>query len=268
MIDILLATYNGSKYLAEQLDSLFNQNFKDFKVLIHDDGSTDNTVEIIKNYKNKYPNQIIWFDDGIITKSACNNFAHLLSKSTSKYIMFCDQDDVWLNNKIQKTYDVLSKIEQENSNKPILVFSNLEVVDASLISNGITMFDLVQYKKKNSLFDLMVGNYVTGNTVMINKICKEHILPFSNNVIMHDWWIALIATHYGKVYGIDECLTLYRQHEHNVCGANIDKVTKLQKLKKISMIIKENILIIKMLRDLPFKVNYIKYFLYKIKMYL
>ena len=106
MIYILLATYNGEEYIKEQIESLLHQTYQHWTLIIHDDNSSDNTVNIIKEYVKKYPEKIIFIDDDISTGGAKENFAYLLNKIDKNfdYLMFCDQDDVWLNNRIKLFY--------------------------------------------------------------------------------------------------------------------------------------------------------------------
>jgi len=106
-----MATYNGEQYLRYQLDSILNQSFKDWRLLIHDDGSVDNTLSVIKEYQEKYPEKIIHLNDGMRTGGAKNNFFHLMKNATAEYIMFCDQDDFWLTTKVQKSLDKIKDIE-------------------------------------------------------------------------------------------------------------------------------------------------------------
>ena len=115
-IDILLATYNGEKYLAQQLDSILNQSYQDFIIRIHDDNSIDGTIDIIKKYQMRYPEKIKYLDDNISTGSAKNNFEYLLNKSDAQYIMFSDQDDIWLQNKIELSIEKIINIEKTSIN--------------------------------------------------------------------------------------------------------------------------------------------------------
>ena len=114
---ILMATYNGEEFIREQINSILNQTYKNWKLIIHDDGSTDNTVDIIKEYTKKYPNKIILIEDNIKCNGAKENFSHLIKIAYKNfnfdYILFSDQDDIWLPNKIEVS---LSKI-QEMENK-------------------------------------------------------------------------------------------------------------------------------------------------------
>jgi len=264
-IDILLATYNGEKYLAEQLDSILNQSYQDFMILIHDDNSTDGTIGIINKYQRNYPEKIKYLDDNISTGSAKNNFEFLLNESRAQYIMFSDQDDFWLPNKIELSIEKMINTENSNKNTPVLIYSDLCIVDENLNIIHNSMFDLnFQEYKKNSLYKLMLGNYITGNTILINSISKKHILPIPDDAIMHDWWIGLNIMKVGIIDSIDNQLTLYRQHEYNVCGVNIKKEGFIRKIFKIKKLISKNINILKMLDKLPFEINYIKYYHYKL----
>ena len=122
-IAILLATYNGEKYIQEQLDSLLDQSYQDFKIYIHDDDSKDMTVDILMKYKKMFPKKIKILE-GKSTGSPKNNFLYLLGNVDAEYYMFCDQDDFWKKDKVQKTYDKMIENEEKNKSKPILVFSD------------------------------------------------------------------------------------------------------------------------------------------------
>jgi glycosyltransferase involved in cell wall biosynthesis len=113
-VQILLATYNGARFLREQLDSLFNQTFQDFTVLIRDDGSTDNTVQIIEEYNQKFPNKITLLEDSFKNVGATQNFGILLENATADYIFFCDQDDIWVKHKIEKSLQKIQSLENGN----------------------------------------------------------------------------------------------------------------------------------------------------------
>ena len=105
MIDILLSTYNGEKYLSEQLDSLFSQAYNDFRIIGRDDGSSDKTKDILLEYKNKFNNKLdVYFENNVGPK---NSFLELIKKSKNDYVMFCDQDDIWFDNKLEVMMDVI-----------------------------------------------------------------------------------------------------------------------------------------------------------------
>lgn len=220
MVDILLATYNGEKYLHEQLDSIFCQTYKDWKIIIIDDCSIDNTCSIITEYQKKYPNKIELHRNNVNSGNPASNFFKLLEMSTSKYAMFCDQDDVWLSNKIDVTMNIMKKLESGNERLPVLVHTDLTVVDFKLNVLSNSMF---RYQKLNSnaktLRELIVQNSVTGCTVMLNQKLASMCCDIPPNVIMHDWWVALIAAAFGKIGFVNEPTILYRQHESNQVGS-------------------------------------------------
>ncbi|MBQ7192792.1 MAG: glycosyltransferase, partial [Synergistaceae bacterium] len=122
-IDILMATYNGQKFIAEQLDSIFSQTFQDFRLIVRDDGSTDNTCAILEEYSAKYPGRIKIIHDEAVCKSATKNFFEILKHAEADYVMFSDQDDVWLKYKVQITLDYMKETERKNPGKPVLIFT-------------------------------------------------------------------------------------------------------------------------------------------------
>lgn len=219
MVTVLLAVYNGEKYLKAQIDSLLNQTVKDIKIIIRDDGSTDNSPFVINEYCEKYP-QIVSKLSGKATGSAKCNFAELLYNCDDDYIMFCDQDDVWLPQKVEKTIAAMKLAEGENRETPVLVHSDLKVVDQDLnvISNSFFEFQRLN-QDSITLPKLLVQNYVTGCTVMINRALKQKCGKIPNECAMHDWWLALAAQLFGKIVCLNEPLMLYRQHSGNQVGA-------------------------------------------------
>lgn len=215
----MLAVFNGEKYLKQQIDSIIGQTVTEIKVIIRDDGSCDSSPRIIDDYCNKYP-QIISKLEGAPTGSAKQNFAELFKKCDSDYIMFCDQDDVWLPEKIQNTLAAMQKIEGEERTTPVLVHTDLKVTDQNLnvISPSFFKFQNI-IQNDITLPELLVQNYVTGCTVMINRALKEKCGDISDNCIMHDWWLALTAVLFGKIVCVSESTMLYRQHSNNQVGA-------------------------------------------------
>jgi glycosyltransferase involved in cell wall biosynthesis len=233
LVGILMATYNGEKYLVEQLDSIINQTYKNWILVIHDDGSIDSTIDIIKEYVNKYSDKIILVEDNIKCGGAKENFFHLINIAKSNfnfdYIMFSDQDDVWLPEKIEITLNKM--IETENKygkNKPILVHTDLKIVDENLnlISNSFWEYQKIN-PLNNSLNCLLLENTVTGCTMMINRILFDKII-LDKNAIIHDWWIALICKiTEGIIVPIEEQTILYRQHGRNDTGAKGASISRL-----------------------------------------
>jgi len=223
MIDILLATYNGQKFIKQQLDSIIRQKYLDWRLIIHDDGSTDNTVEII-NAMMKKDERIRIIDDGIIYRSAKKNFLHLIYQSSAEYCMLCDQDDVWECDKISILYQKMKNTERVSCGRPVLIFSDAALIDEN---NVILYPSLWEYQKINynsSIMQIPYENCVTGCTTIFNHALVSLIIKTPkerwDEIIMHDWYIAIIAYAEGIVGRISGKLVRYRQHSVNVVGAN------------------------------------------------
>lgn len=223
-IDILLATYNGEKYISELLESLSRQTVQHFRVLVHDDGSQDRTVELIRSYETQFSGRMVFLDDGVKFGSAASNFAHLLKYSTASYVAFCDQDDVWLETKIEVLFNAIVKFPTE---KPALVFSDLLVVDSSLqvLNNSFWNYEKIDPEKTHLKY-LLSRNIVTGCAMMINRCLADLATPIPSEAIMHDWWCACLAT-CGNIKYISTPLLLYRQHSNNDTGAIDRSVTSI-----------------------------------------
>jgi len=236
MINLLLSTYNGEKYLKEQLDSLLAQTYKNIEIIVRDDGSSDGTLDILNTY------------DVVVLDSSENvgpkkSFASLLEyavqNTDSDYFMFCDQDDVWNQDKIENIYNRMLELESKYLDLPLLVHSDLEVVDENLVSiHKSFMYYQHIDAKQNKLNNLLIQNTVTGCTMMINRKLVEIALPIPKEAIMHDWWLGLVATKFGKISYLDETTIKYRQHVKNSVGAKqfnfryaLDNINKANLLK-------------------------------------
>lgn len=217
-IDILLATYNGERYISAQLDSLLRQTWPDFRVLIRDDGSSDATRQIVRQYAASHPTRIVLFDDhrnlGVVA-----NFAELMRLSDAPYIMLCDQDDVWLPGKVQSTFAALKRLEQRHgSDVPLLVHTDLRVVDEALQTIAPSFLKQAHLHTGHTLGRLLIKNNVTGCTTIFNRVLLEKALPIPSSCMMHDWWLALVAAAFGHAAFLPRADILYRQHSRNVAG--------------------------------------------------
>ncbi len=243
-IDILLATYNGQAYLREQIDSILAQSNQDWQLLIRDDVSDDNTLSIIKDYVAKYSDKVKLIEDNSGHLGASLNFQRLLENSIAEYIMFSDQDDVWLPNKIEVTLNLMKTTEKECPNKPILVHTDSRVVDSQLktIAKSTWRYQRTPPEAGNDLNKVMLQNVATGCTIMINRKAKEVSLPIPKEAVMHDWWIVInVATH-GKIAHVPDQLVLYRQHSNNAVGAKKAPRTNVRVFLKNLFSLKERIL--------------------------
>ena len=248
-IAILLAVYNGEKYLKNQLDSIVNQSFTNWKLYIRDDGSSDKSVQLIKEYISRYPSKIQLITDNQQNLGSCNNFFRLLQcVENSEFYMFADQDDVWNKNKIEVSLNSILKIEiSEKFKKPILLHTDLEVVDTNLnqISSSFWKYQQMDVKNTSSYNNLLIQNIVTGCTVIFNHKLKEKMRFLPDNVFVHDWWIALVASVFGRIDFIEDKTLKYRQHINNVEGAkksgNIHFVKRLLKLNEVENGLKKSV---------------------------
>lgn len=219
MIQILLATYNSAPFLEIQLDSLMNQSYRDFEILVNDGASQDNTLAIIADYHKRYPGKIRLL--GSAPVSACKNFSILLAAADAELIMFCDHDDVWKKEKIAVSLQAYRKMEQQyGSELPILVFTDSEIVDAQLKTCHPSMMRSQNLNRTHfTPGRTIIQNYASGNTMLFNRALQKIALPISDNAVMHDHWVALAAAFFGKVCYVDKPLILYRQHGNNVLGS-------------------------------------------------
>lgn len=217
-IAILLATYNGEQYLSELLESLTKQSFQNFSCFIHDDGSKDETIKIIEDYCKRYPQKFVWVE-GNSTGGAKSNFMYLMNRVQAEYYMFCDQDDIWLPEKVELSYDLIKK---QKESVPTVVYTDLKIVDSRLNVIDSSYYHYTgKNPKRNSLIDLLKCNVTVGCTMMINRVLRDRALQVSdlNNIFMHDWWLSLIASAEGKLFFLDKQTILYRQHGNNSVGA-------------------------------------------------
>lgn len=219
-IAILMATYNGEKYIIDQLESILNQTYNNWTLYIRDDGSTDRTTEIISQYSQRYSN-IIFIKSDTTHLGACNNFLSLLESIDSSYYMFSDQDDIWDVKKVELSYLRLRQIESQNSSIPIIVHTDLKVTNDKAAIIYESFWKLMKIKpnllqKKNFL---PVCNPCTGCTMIMNSKIKSIIYPVPKDLPMHDFWIAFKVSQFGLIDNLPFATILYRQHSNNSVGA-------------------------------------------------
>ncbi|HFE8494410.1 MULTISPECIES: glycosyltransferase family 2 protein [Raoultella] len=232
-IEVLLATYNGEKFVREQIYSVLNNFDKisgyECKILVSDDKSTDKTVQIIKSLQEQEPR--ILFLDGEKKGGVRSNFYYLLEHADADYVFFCDQDDLWLPDKISVFLERF-KSEEVSYNGPILVHSDLCVADANLSPINVSMFDYQKINKNPSFVELIVSNSVTGCVMACNRELIEGVKKSQiQNSIMHDWYIGLYASAFGRILFIEKSFILYRQHGGNQVGAKSFLIKDIFNLK-------------------------------------
>ena len=239
-IDILMATYNGERYLKEQLDSILEQSYSDFRLLISDDGSQDNTREILNEYVNKDNRIVVFLQNKNL--GVVKNFEYLMQKVESDSFMFADQDDIWQEDKIQRS---VNKMQQENAD---LVYTDLEVVNQDLDEINKSYWKLKGFDKKikkyNDFNALYLNNFITGSTMLVKAEWIEKILPlpYKSKYILHDYWTALIVSKFGKIVYVDEPLVKYRQHIDNRIGSKkrSDEIKNFDEMRNLFIEVKKD----------------------------
>lgn len=225
-VAILLAVYNGEKYLLELIDSLMKQTYQGFVCYIHDDGSRDNTLRIVRNIKERYPDKIVILEHKP-TGSAKANFMSMLNYVKEPYIMFADQDDYWVEDKIEVSLNTIKRLEGVGK-KPSLVFTDLEVVDSNLSTTDKSFMKKMGFDPRRIKYQqLMTENIGAGCTMVMNRTLLNTVKRLKNikNIRMHDGWFMVVAAIYGRIEYIPRQMVLYRQHESNVYGTRKQTVT-------------------------------------------
>ena len=221
-IDILLATYNGAEFVGEQIESILEQMDNGDRLLIHDDGSTDNTLSLVQHFILRNPGKVILLNNRHPHLGTCQAFSHLLELSDADYITFCDQDDVWLPGRIAKPLERIQAIERQfGPETPTLVHSDLAVVDEKLetIAPSFWSYSNLDPYTGDKLNRLLVQNVVTGCATMVNRALARLACPIPAVAPVHDWWLALVASVFGQIDIIPDSTVLYRQHAGNQLGA-------------------------------------------------
>lgn len=222
-IDILLATYNGAHYLPDMLQSLDGQVGADFRVLVRDDGSSDETPALLAAWAERRPDRVVILSTEAATGSAAGNFGRLMAASTADYVLFADQDDVWLPEKVAATVAALRVAEAETggTDRPVMAFCDLALIDGdgAPLHPSFRAFQRLDVAAGVRFRRLLLGNVVTGCAMGVNGAALRLCGPLPDAVVMHDWWLALVCAAFGTVRIMPDRLILYRQHGGNVVGA-------------------------------------------------
>lgn len=227
-VDILLATYNGGKYLEAQLKSLLDQTHTHWRLIVRDDGSSDNTMDILEDFAKNHPEKMFMVHDAKGSLKAMHNFSELIGYSQANYTMFCDQDDVWLPDKIELSLQRLQALESQYPAQPCLVYTDLNVVNEQLQTIHDSMWQLTRVvpTRDQKWNRLLTFNPATGCTIIFNQALRQILRPIPAGAVMHDWWLALAACFFGQLDFLPRATVLYRQHQNNTVGASQPKRKK------------------------------------------
>lgn len=221
-VQVLMSTYNGEKYLSEQLDSIIHQEYPNISILIRDDGSSDQTVQILDDYIKRYSNIRYYQGPNI---GCWQSFMDLIvsSDKDADYLAFSDQDDVW---KVDKISVAVSTLDKMNPKVPLLYCSRLLPVGENLEPIKVTIHNV---NFKPSYGNAIIQNICTGCTGVINRVAANMAMSkIPLFMVQHDWWFYLIASCYGEVVYDETPYILYRQHGNNEVGA---RTTHFEQLK-------------------------------------
>jgi glycosyltransferase involved in cell wall biosynthesis len=227
-IEVLLATYNGARFLREQVDSLLDQDYEHLRILARDDGSSDSSAAILATYADRFPDQVRVLPTVTPSGSAPKNFLLLMQSSTADYACFSDQDDVWLPDKVSRSKEIMDQLEARwGREMPLLVFSDLRVVDEKLETLDPSFWRVmgVDPDRIQRLPELLLESVVTGCTAMVNRPLLDLAVRMAPQASMHDRWIGLIAGFLGKAGILQAQTVIYRQHDDNLLGTGRRQVT-------------------------------------------
>lgn len=217
LISIALASYNGAKYIEQQIESILNQTIKEIEIVVSDDVSTDHTLEILENYHQKGNVRLL---DNRKKLGVIKNFENALRHCIGQYVAFSDQDDVWLPQKMEKSLALLRSLENKyGAETPILIYTDAKVVDDNLATMSESYLGFKRLNPSNvALRHLIVENVPTGCTMLMNRPLANLVSTIPAEVTMHDVFVSLTAACFGKMAYLDEPTLLYRQHQNNVLG--------------------------------------------------
>jgi glycosyltransferase involved in cell wall biosynthesis len=207
LVSVAMATYNGEKYITEQLRSIIDQSFKNIEIIITDDASSDNTVSVIKDFQQQYG--FIKLYSNAINSGVTKTFENSFKNCTGNFIAIADQDDIW---ELHKIETLVNTIGHEDA-----VYSNSELVDKNGRPLQQLFSSLMHLQSYYSGAPFLMGNCVPGHTILMKAVFANSILPLPNT-IMFDRWISFCAAANNGIKYVDDPLVKYRQHESNTIG--------------------------------------------------
>lgn len=212
-IDICLAMYNGAEWLEDFLHSIKSQSQLNWRLIVSDDGSTDESVNILKSFFHDDNDKLLIVNRQRFGHGVVANFHDALSASRAEYVFLADQDDVWLPEKLQILCSNIKNLEGKKKSAA-LVFSDMLVVDANLktISNSWWHYSKASFQWAFFFKNLLSQNVVPGCSIVINRRLLDIALPIPAGALMHDWWLILVCSIFGVIGYCPEKTLLYRRH--------------------------------------------------------
>lgn len=218
-VHIVLATYNGENYLREQMDSLLAQTYDNIVIEVCDDGSTDRTVDLVREYVAR--DERVHLHQNTHNLGYVKNFLEGMKRSRAPYIMLCDQDDIWRRDKVEVTLEAMQREEGKGTEGPVLVFTDAMNFDSdSGADTGLFHESSHLDVKKVDTAHLFMENKCIGCTMMMNHEVLAYLEELPEEIRVHDWWLALICSHFGKIVYLPEATLRYRQHAGNMIGGS------------------------------------------------
>ena len=226
LVSVVMATYNGSRFLREQLDSIVNQTYPNLEIIVVDDCSTDDTVAILNAYAAKYANIKVYVNE--VNLGYVKNFEKGLLLSTANYISPCDQDDIWLPN---KTEFLMAKLAGN-----AIVYCNSAIINEAGELTGKKLSDTKYLQTYDDCLQYTIGNTAAGHAMILTRKTMLNSMPLPT-MIPHDYWLGFVATFESQLLFVDEPLVWYRQHSANVFGVKTEGVKKVKKVKPAKEVI-------------------------------
>lgn len=268
-VDIALATYNGANFIRQQIESIQKQTYRNWRLIISDDNSSDDTVDIIKDMMSN--DSRIYLVGNKRQGGVIQNFNYALSQTTSEIVLLCDQDDIWPEERLEILIDKF-KVLQRNDFVPAMMFTDLKLVDENncLIAESFYRTNNINPQDNLKNNNLLWRSTVYGCTCIMNKKLVDIALPIPTYAHMHDQWLALLAKQYGNIFYFDYASVRYRQHSTNVVGGRnktpFQKFNSIQKnLKRINLLVDRTVALIKSNNDfypgnkMENKIDYLKF---------
>lgn len=236
LVTVLMATYNGAMHINEQIDSVLSQTYKNIELVIADDGSSDDTVEIIRSYAQGHANVKVHFNHERL--GFLKNFEQLLQNAQGQYFALADQDDIWESNKIKILMTAMIAKEKEFPDTSVMVHSDLKMIDekGALLFPSYARYRNYHYSKAKDIPTMISKGGVMGNTILINEKLRNLVLPFDPHVVHHDYWIAVINELFGHRVSLGETLVSYRIHKYNASN-KLQLLNKKNRLKGIQKLL-------------------------------